>query len=163
MAPGVSVDVVVRAAVDSDSSACVDIDRDARRDLVDHRGGEAWLAEHRPLSELPEWWAHSFVAVIDGVVVGFLVGRIDDTARGRVFRIDRVYVLADARELGCGDDLVAAAMARATDENCRFLEAVALPGDRDTKNLYERAGVTARSITVSKRLSDPSSSADASR
>lgn len=158
-----SVDVIVRAAVDSDSSACVDIDREARRDLVDQRGGEAWLAEHAPLSDVSGWWTHSFVAVIDGVVVGFLVGLIDDTARGRVFRVDRVYVLADARELGCGDELVAAAMARATDEGCRFLEAVALPGDRDTKNLYERAGVTARSITVSKRLSDPSNSADASR
>ena len=158
-----TVDVIVRAAEEFDAPACVDIDAAARRDLVDQRGGEAWLAEHLPLSEESEWWAHSFVAVIDDVVVGFLVGRIDDTTRGRVFRIDRVYVLADARELGCGDELVAAAMARATAEDCRFMEAVALPGDRDTKNLYERAGVTARSITVSKRLSDPSNSGDASR
>lgn len=158
-----SVDVIVRAAASVDAPACVDIDHDARHELVEQRGGEAWLAEHRPLSDLSEWWAHSFVAVIDDVIVGFLVGRIDDTTRGRVFRVDRVYVLAGARELGCGDELVAAAMARAIDENCGFLEAVALPGDRDTKNLYERAGVTARSITVSKRLSGPSSSADASR
>ena len=94
-----SVDVIVRAAVDSDSPACVDIDDEARRDLADHRGGEAWLAEHRPLSEESEWWDDSFVAVIDGVIVGFLVGRIEDTTRGRLFRVDRVYVVAEAREL----------------------------------------------------------------
>jgi GNAT superfamily N-acetyltransferase len=158
-----SVDVIVRAAREADSEQCVAIDAHARRDLVDQRGGEAWLAEHAPLSRVADWWAHSFVAEIDTVVVGFLVGGVDDTDRGRVFRVDRVYVVADARELGCGDDLLAAAMARAGEAGCAFLEAVALPGDRDTKNLYERAGVTARSITVSKRLSDPSSSADASR
>jgi hypothetical protein len=32
------------------------------------------------------------------------------------------------------------------------LEGTALPGDRDTKNLYERAGVVARKIVVSKPL-----------
>ena len=32
------------------------------------------------------------------------------------------------------------------------VESFALPGDRDTKNLYERAGVTARKIIVSKRF-----------
>ena len=32
------------------------------------------------------------------------------------------------------------------------IEAVALPGDRETKNLFERAGLTARKITVYKSL-----------
>ena len=32
------------------------------------------------------------------------------------------------------------------------VEGWALPGDRDTKNLFERAGVTARKIIVSKPL-----------
>jgi len=35
-----------------------------------------------------------------------------------------------------------------------IVEAEALPGDRETKNLYERAGITARNIVVSKRLVD---------
>ena len=158
-----SVDVIVRAACEADSEQCEAIDRHARHDLIDQRGGEAWLAEHQPLSRVGDWWTNSFVAEIDDVIVGFLVGSVDDTSRGRVFRVDRVYVVAEARELGCGDDLLAGAVARAGEAGCTFLEAVALPGDRDTKNLYERAGVTARSITVSKRLSAPSSSADASR
>jgi GNAT superfamily N-acetyltransferase len=159
----VSVDVRIRPIVGHDVADCVGIDDEARRGLVEHRGGTAWLAEHPPLGELTHWWSSSFVAEIDDVIVGFLVGGIDETERGRLFRVDRVYVLAEARELGCGDDLLAAAMAYARDEGCEFLEAVALPGDRDTKNLYERAGVTARAITVSKRLSAPANSEDASR
>ena len=37
-------------------------------------------------------------------------------------------------------------------DQLRALEGEALPGDRETKNLYERAGITARLITVSKSL-----------
>lgn len=158
-----SVDVIVRPATEIDGEECVAIDEMARIALAEQRGGAAWLAEHVPLCDLRSWWSHSFVAEIDGVIVGFLVGRVDDGVRGRILVVDRVFVLVEARELGCGDDLLAAAMARAIDQGCTYVEAVALPGDRDTKNLYERAGVTARAITVSKRLSDPSSSANASR
>jgi GNAT superfamily N-acetyltransferase len=69
-----------------------------------------------------------------------------------VARIDQVYVAVEARELGFGDALVAAAMDWAREQGAELIEAETLPGDRNLKNLYERAGVTARLITVSKRL-----------
>ncbi len=69
-----------------------------------------------------------------------------------VARIDQVFVDADARELGFGDALVAAAMDWGREVGAELIEAETLPGDRNLKNLYERAGVTARLITVSKRL-----------
>ena len=44
----------------------------------------------------------------------------------------------------------------ATDEarhrGCSLLEGASLPGDRETKNLYERAGIKARLITVSTEI-----------
>ena len=40
----------------------------------------------------------------------------------------------------------------AVEAGASVLEGQALPGDRETKNLYERAGITARLITVSRRL-----------
>jgi hypothetical protein len=63
-----------------------------------------------------------------------------------------VWVEPDARELGFGDEMLAAAMAWGRDGGAELVEGHALPGDRNLKNLYERAGVTARLITVSRRL-----------
>ena len=94
-----------------------------------------------------------FVAVLDvgddgPLVVGYLVLDVD----GAIARVDQVYVTPDARELGFGDALLEAATdggRRGRRRACS--RATALPGDRDTKNLYERAGITARLITVSRR------------
>lgn len=158
-----SVETEVRLADSSVAAQCEAIDATARSLLVGRRGADAWLAEHPALSSIDDWWIHSFVATLDRVPVGFLFGRVEDGPRGRIYRVDRVYVIDDARELGCGDDMLAAALALAEELGCEYLEGSALPGDRETKNLYERAGVVARSITVSRRVSAPSSSEDASR
>ena len=64
----------------------------------------------------------------------------------------QVYVEPQAREVGFGDWLLEAALAEARTQGCIVIEGYALPGDRATKNLYERAGITARKITVSKAL-----------
>ena len=61
-----------------------------------------------------------------------------------------MYVTPEARELGFGDALLELATGRPL--GAAVLEGEALPGDRHTKNLYERAGITARLITVSTRL-----------
>lgn len=158
-----TVETSIRPADRSVIEECSALDALLRSAMVDRRGGEAWLAEHEPLGDLGEWWTDSFVACVDDVVVGFLVGRVAVDARGRLFVVDRVFVHEQARGLGCGDDLLDAAIAHGIAQGCDHLEGSALPGDRETKNLYERAGVTARSITVSRRLSAPSNSVDASR
>ena len=80
--------------------------------------------------------------------MGYLVA----TRRGDVLEVDEVFVLEEARELGFGDELLAAALADGRASGMRLLEAEALPGDRNTKNLYERAGIKARLITVSTEL-----------
>lgn len=66
--------------------------------------------------------------------------------------MDRVFVVEQARQLGFGDALLAAAMELAVSNHCVAIEANALPGDRETKNLYERAGIKARNIIVSRPL-----------
>lgn len=88
------------------------------------------------------------MATIDDVVVGYLIlSTIGDLAR-----IEDVYVHPEARELGFGDALLDAALGAARASGARLFEAEALPGDRETKNLYERAGIKARLITVSTPL-----------
>ncbi len=71
---------------------------------------------------------------------------------GDVASVAEVFVIAEGRDLGCGDGLLGAAMDAARAQGARRLDALALPGDRATKNLYERAGVVARAIILSTRL-----------
>jgi GNAT superfamily N-acetyltransferase len=66
--------------------------------------------------------------------------------------VDEVFVLEEARELGFGDALVEEIQRIGRQRGAQRMEAEALPGDRDTKNLWERAGITARLITVSVEL-----------
>lgn len=146
---------VVRRATAGDAEAIRSLDREARDGLLSARGGPQWLEEH-PLGPDGVTVAHSdacvLVAEIDGVVVGGLAMNPPD-ARG-VAAVVGVYVVADARELGFGDILLADAIAWARSVGAIAVEGEALPGDRDTKNLYERAGITARSITVYRRIDD---------
>ena len=86
-----------------------------------------------------------------------------DDLRASIAHVDQVYVTPEARQLGFGDALLELAEGAGRAAGADFLEGHALPGDRETKNLYERAGITARLITVSRALSGPSKPADASR
>ena len=90
-----------------------------------------------------------YVAGIDDVVVGYLVA---DLGPDHVVRIDQVWVTPEARELGFGDELLATAIATARTRGAVAVEGQALPGDRETKNLYERAGIVARLIVTFKWL-----------
>jgi GNAT superfamily N-acetyltransferase len=150
------IDPTVRRAGPGDVGPLRVLEAEARAALIDARGGARWLDEH-PL--VGEAWRdavtarHVFVAVLDTgddtpLDVGYLLADIE----GALARVDQVYVTPDARELGFGDALLEAATAAAVGAGARLLEGQALPGDRDMKNLYERAGITARLITVSRRL-----------
>ena len=150
-----SIDPTVRPAHIVDMPVLLDLDAQYRNLLLDQRGGIAWLAEHVPLVTLPaqDVVESSFVGEIDGAVIGFLRGTVDFIpTRGMVYTVDRVFVVEQARQLGFGDALLAAAMELALSTRCVAIEANALPGDRETKNLYERAGITARNIIVSRPL-----------
>lgn len=142
----------VRALTATDAAAVAQLEAEARTALVGQRGGPAHLAE-RPA--VGDWGAllatadqHVWVAAIDEVVVGYLQLQV----RGTAAEVLQVYVHPEARELGFGDWLLEAALAAARSQGCTVLEGTALPGDRETKNLYERAGIKARKITVSTPL-----------
>jgi GNAT superfamily N-acetyltransferase len=143
---------VVRRAVDTDASQLVELEAAARHHLIDQRGGAALLAEQPAVGD----WASAIedhsrwvaVAELDGFVVGYL----ELGVTGDIAIVRQVYVQPEARELGFGDALLDAARQEALRHGCSALEGFALPGDRETKNLYERAGITARKIIVSTRL-----------
>jgi GNAT superfamily N-acetyltransferase len=147
------IDPTVRAADPErgdDLAQLALLEREARAALVGQRGGDRWLTEHPAVEG--EWARRCvvsdvYVAVIDDVVVGYLVA---DLGADQVIRIDQVWVTPEARELGFGDELLARAISDARLNGAVAVEGHALPGDRHTKNLYERAGIVARLITTFK-------------
>ena len=128
------------------------LEQEARAAVVGQRGGDRWLVEH---PEVGERWrdrvaeADVVVGHIGDVLVGYLVAEL---GADRVLRVDQVWVTPAARELGFGDALLDAAIERGRARGATALEGQALPGDRHTKNLYERAGVVARLITTYRAL-----------
>jgi ribosomal protein S18 acetylase RimI-like enzyme len=135
---------------DLDSLRLLEVE--AREALIGQRGGERWLVEHPAIED--RWTTRCresdvHVAVIDDVVVGYLVADLGDD---HVLRIDQVWVSPEAREVGFGDALLAEAIDAARQRGAEAVEGQALPGDRHTKNLYERAGIVARLITTFRWL-----------
>ena len=146
------LDPTVRRAAANDAADIELLEREARGALIGQRGGERWLIEH---PEVGEAWTERFltadvwVAHIERVVVGYLVAVLGSD---RIVRVEQVWVTPEARELGFGDGMLNAAIAGAVEHGAEAVEGQALPGDRHTKNLYERAGIVARLITTYKRL-----------
>lgn len=152
------IDPTVRRAVAGDAAALGQLERRARDSLVDTRGGNRWLDQH---AEVGDRWATVidecavFLATVpvDGaeVAVGYLAAELRTEAM-LILWVDQVWIEPDARELGFGDALLAEALAWGRRSGAGLVEGEALPGDRNLKNLYERAAITARLITVSRPL-----------
>ncbi|CAB4893797.1 unannotated protein [freshwater metagenome] len=148
------MDPVVRLAHPQDARDLGMLQRVAREGMQDVRGGALRLAE---CAAVTDWLV--LIDDIDSVVlvgtwcdavVSYLVMHLS-AAKDRGV-ITQAYVQAEARELGLGDTLVEWAIAAVRAAGLGGIEAVALPGDRETKNLFERAGLTARKLTVYKAL-----------
>ncbi|MEM1335409.1 MAG: GNAT family N-acetyltransferase [Actinomycetota bacterium] len=148
------IDPTVRPAHPGDLEQLRLLEADARAALDGQRGGERWLIEHPEIgSRWPERLTESsvdvIVAHIEDVVVGYLVAVLGDD---QIIRVDQVWVDPGAREVGFGDEMLDTAIARAVARGAVAVEGQALPGDRHTKNLYERAGIVARLITTYRAL-----------
>jgi len=91
--------------------------------------------------------SESVLIAIGNRYVGTAVRGADE-----IVRIRDVWVTPEARELGFGDALLAAVIDEARTTSAIGVEGEALPGDRHTKNLYERAGIVARLIVTYKAL-----------
>ena len=144
------IDPLVRSANEGDGDQLLLLETEARAALVDQRGGRRWLDTHPTRIDwtVDDLATRTMVAHIDDAIVGYITVTIDLP----VARVDTVYVTPMARELGFGDALLAAVLDAAREAGACLLEGEALPGDRNTKNLYERAGIKARLITVSTDL-----------
>lgn len=143
---------VIRLATEADAEHCEQLEHEAQGSTAGARGAAALFAE-QPDGVLPNS-EHGFtlVAVVDDVVVGMATLRVAVVQDQRIATVVRVFVTAAARQVGIGDALINASKDAARQRGCVRIDALALPGDRETKNLYERNGLTARLIVAANNL-----------
>jgi GNAT superfamily N-acetyltransferase len=155
------VEVTARLAVESDLPCLIPIVEQGLAAAEGERGAELWLLEDAPrpplAAALEHLLADTAAAVIagcvDAVPVGVLLIARRELVDGRgIARVSFVFVDPRARDVGVGEALIGAATTWALASGCVGLDGLALPGDRHTKNLYERSGLTARLITVHRDL-----------
>ena len=112
--------------------------REARREPFE-AGFEAELADDGVV----------LVGTIDDVIIGYAVGRTEELADGRRLGvITDLYVEADARSVGVGERLMDELLAWFRTRACVGVDAMALPGTRETKNFFEGSGFSARLLVM---------------
>ena len=102
------------------------------------------------------------VGEILGAIVGYAVVRAESLRDGGVLGvIDDLYVEPEARQVGVGEALMDAIESWCRARGCFGVDGLALPGNRDTKNFFERFGLVARAIVVHRSLRDAPDAPDA--
>jgi GNAT superfamily N-acetyltransferase len=92
----------------------------------------------------------TLVGESEGIIQGYLLVEIFSSLHKAL--IKQVYVSASARELGLGAQLLEHCERIARQAGCTVLEGLALPGDREMKNLFERSSMSAQLLIVGKSL-----------
>jgi len=150
-----------RPAEDHDLGVCAELLGTALGGLRALRGGELLLGVHTAPELLGRWTSGAtataaalFVGEFEGAVVG-MAAATTFTRRGAAVpsgRIECCYVEPGGRGVGVGTALMGALVSWCTGRGCRDVDALALPGDRSTKQRLEAAGLSARLLTLNRRL-----------
>lgn len=154
------IKVATRLAEENDISVVSALLHDAEAETEQWRGGNL-LWQDRPSGEIADLLAKC----LDRDDMLFVIGTLDDAAVGiglvsqtqlansdPIAKIHIIYVLKDARGVGAGEAMMAALSDWSQAKGCNGIDAVALPGDRNTKNFFESHGMSARALTLFKQL-----------
>jgi len=150
-----------RPAARGDLPRIAGLARELHDELVALRGGEIWAAQDarpEPLEEsfgilLDDPDADVRVGLIDEVVVGFGVLVLETLSTGqRLGRVTELFVEPPARAIGVGEGIADELVRFAADHHCIGVDALALPGHRETKNFFEDQGFTARALVMHRSL-----------
>ena len=151
---------IARPAGDGDVQDLAQLLAEAGAEMSSQRGGAALLASHERassavdavLSALNDVDTMVWCGVWEAAVVGYSIARISHEADTAIVTITDLYTTPEARDVGIGEVLLETAIAWAIDIDAVAIDAHALPGARESKNLFERLGLTARLITVRRDL-----------
>jgi GNAT superfamily N-acetyltransferase len=154
-----------RPATADDRDRLIVLATEAIAELAPMRGGEVWSRrEARPqpvddsidaalASSVPGGNGLVVVGTVDGAVIGYGIVRAEVLRDGALLGvIEDLYVEDEARGIGVGEAMMDRIIAWATEQGCIGVDALALPGNRATKNFFETFGLVARAILVHRRL-----------
>ena len=143
----------VRKAQPLDASAVSALEQQCVRESQSFRGSAQLLAEAPFIgSDFDKVLGNTGRLVLVVESSGDLCGFADMKITDSVAMVRRVYISEAARELGAGATLIDELRIHAKALGCTRIDAYALPGDRLTKNLFERAGMKARLLIASSEL-----------
>ena len=90
-----------------------------------------------------------WVGTIDEAVVGVTLAEVPPDGTGR---IPLLFVEPEARGVGVGEAMLDEATIWLAEQGCPAIDIRVLPGDRDTKQFLEGAGMVARLLVMSRTL-----------
>ncbi|HMK10352.1 MAG TPA: GNAT family N-acetyltransferase [Acidimicrobiales bacterium] len=153
-----------RPATLGDLTRIAELAEQAVAELAVSKGGAVWSrreARAKPYTDslradLDASDRHVLAGEFGGAIVGYAVVRAETLRDGGILGvIDDIYVEPDAREVGVGEALMDGIEQWCRALGCIGIDALALPGNRETKNFFETFGLVARAIVVHRSLDDP--------
>jgi GNAT superfamily N-acetyltransferase len=151
-----------RPATRDDLSELIRLATDAVEEQRDGRGGPVWSRREARreagatlATALEDPDQYVVVGLLDDAAIGYGVVRVESLDDGGLLAVvDDLYVEPGARGVGVGEAIMNALVTFAEDRRCLGIDALALPGNRATKNFFETFGLTARAIVVHRTLGD---------
>ncbi|HET7476572.1 MAG TPA: GNAT family N-acetyltransferase [Dermatophilaceae bacterium] len=119
------------------------------------RDGRPDPAEDGLRAEIDDPDAVVVAGTFDEHVFGFATGRVQELRDGRRLGvIGELFVEPEARAVGVGEAMMDELLVWFRGRGCLGVDAVALPGARQTKNFFEESGFTARLLVMHHRLEE---------
>lgn len=151
-----------RRAEPDDLQQILALTREAGAAMRPQRGGAIWAVREARAEPVDDDVAAALngapgrtavVGEVDGVPVGYALMHLEPLHDGSTLAVvTDLYVTADARGVGVGEVMMDLLLTVAREAGAVGIDALALPGDRATKNFFERFGLTARAIVVHRSL-----------
>jgi GNAT superfamily N-acetyltransferase len=159
-----------RRATEGDRDAIVALAEQAIAELTPTKGGALWARREARLvpvgpsvdADLASAEVEVVVGTFEDVVLGYGIVHRERLRDGDLLAVvDDLYVDPEARGVAIGEAMMDLMLEWCSDQGCIGVDAIALPGNRETKNFFERFGLTARAIVVHRSLvaDDPTGAA----